>query len=165
MNIITDLESIGKLAKKRERENMRFRTFLKRHEEEADAYVQEVLQGVLPLIDCRACANCCKDMSPEVTQSDIQRMAAALSMSPDAFRQRYITQGMLDETQLNELPCPFLENNLCSLYAIRPKVCAEYPHLHKENFTHRLLGVVSNYGTCPIVFNVYERLKEKFEWR
>ncbi|MBV7334443.1 YkgJ family cysteine cluster protein [Chloroflexi bacterium TSY] len=66
-----------------------------------------------------------------------------------------------NEYVFNELPCPFLEGNLCSNYAHRPKTCASFPHLHKPVFRGRLFGVLSNYATCPIVFNVYEKLKVK----
>lgn len=39
--------------------------------------------------------------------------------------------------------------------------CISYPHLHKKDFTSRLIGVIENCSVCPIVFNVYERLKER----
>ena len=36
-----------------------------------------------------------------------------------------------------------------------------FPHLHKEEFIFRLWGVVENCPICPIVFNVYEQLKDE----
>jgi len=33
--------------------------------------------------------------------------------------------------------------------------------LHKKEFVFRLWGVVDNCSICPIVFNVYEHLKDK----
>ncbi len=33
---------------------------------------------------------------------------------------------------------------------------------HKEEFASRLIGVINNYSICPIVFNVYEALKNKY---
>ena len=36
-----------------------------------------------------------------------------------------------------------------------------FPHLDKEEFVTRLWAVVDNYSICPIVFNVYEILKDK----
>jgi len=41
----------------------------------------------------------------------------------------------------------------------RPRACRSYPHLHKDHFRSRLIGVSGNYSIRPIVFNVYERLK------
>jgi Fe-S-cluster containining protein len=84
-----------------------------------------------------------------------------LKISISEFEERYL--GPADDNPskyvLNELPCPFLKDNLCSNYECRPQDCRSYPHLHKGGFVSRLWGVVENYGVCPIVFNVYERLK------
>jgi hypothetical protein len=37
------------------------------------------------------------------------------------------------------------------------------PSLKKKDFVFRLIGVVNNYSICPIVFNVYEALKNKLK--
>ena len=57
----------------------------------------------------------------------------------------------------------FLNDNKCTQYDSRPVNCALYPHLHKKDFVFRLIGVVNNYSICPIVFNVYEALKNKLK--
>jgi Fe-S-cluster containining protein len=62
-------------------------------------------------------------------------------------------------------PCPFLEGNLCSNYDHRPGDCRSFPHLHKHDFIFRLWNVADNCAVCPIVFNVYERLKIVFAFR
>jgi uncharacterized protein len=62
-------------------------------------------------------------------------------------------------------PCPFLENKKCTVYNQRPTDCKSYPHLQKKNFTTRLLGVMDNYSICPIVFNVFEDLKQALKFR
>jgi Fe-S-cluster containining protein len=54
-----------------------------------------------------------------------------------------------------ELPCPFLEGNLCPLSAVRPAVCAGYPHLQR-NVRSRLWQTIDNAAVCPIVFHVLE---------
>ena len=43
---------------------------------------------------------------------------------------------------------------------VRPAVCANYPHLHR-NFRSRLWQAIDNADTCPIVYNVLERLKQR----
>ena len=50
------------------------------------------------------------------------------------------------------------------VYAHRPKDCHSYPHLHKKEFVFRLWGVVENCSICPIVFNVYEQLKDELRY-
>ena len=78
------------------------------------------------------------------------RELRARYLTSDAETGKYITQS---------LPCPFLDGNLCSIYEVRPAVCADYPHLHR-NFRSRLWQVIDNAETCPIVYNVVERLKK-----
>jgi uncharacterized protein len=60
-----------------------------------------------------------------------------------------------------EKPCPLLVGNLCSCYDHRPECCRSYPHLHKNGRMWSLLRIVEDVSVCPIVYNVYERLKEE----
>ncbi len=162
--IITDLAYIKIKALEREDENIRFRSYLKFHElssEEIDAIVHGILAEVTLQIDCTKCGNCCKKISPVLEDEDICTFANGLGMPEDQFRAQYLTheKDRRDNIIFKALPCPFLEGNKCLNYDSRPKECRSYPHLHKGDFTGRLIGVLHNYEICPIVFNVYERLK------
>ena len=77
------------------------------------------------------------------------------------IRQYLVETDTDGEYHFNTLPCPFLKNNLCSVYNFRPNDCRSYPHLHKKNFVSRTMSVVNNTSICPIVFNVYEELKSE----
>ena len=101
-------------------------------------------------------------MRPILDDDDISRFAAGLKISANELRGKYLNQDTDDRTEyeFNTLPCPFLSDNKCTNYEYRPKSCASYPHLHKDEFVFRLWGVVENYSCCPIVFNVYEKLKD-----
>ena len=112
-------------------------------------------------IDCTKCANCCKIVHPILDDKDISNFAFGLKMKIQEFEDKYITKDKdIEEGKVfNKLPCPFLKDKLCANYDHRPKACISFPHLHKEGFAFRLLGVIDNYGICPIVFNVYEQLK------
>ena len=90
-------------------------------------------------------------------------MSKSLNIPTDQFVTRYIDQDKDGVNILNQLPCPFLKDNKCTQYESRPLDCASYPHLHKKDFVFRLIGVVNNYSICPIVFNVYETLKNKLK--
>ena len=165
MAIETNLERIKVLAEEREDENWRFRTFLKRSETNIDLIVHRLLDEVVEEIDCRTCANCCVQLCPNVDEAYIERLTDLTGISREAFEERYVK---LDDSGLPLLkgpPCPFLKDRHCTIYVARPDVCREYPHLHKEGFTQRLVGVISNYALCPIVFNVYERLKDEVGFR
>lgn len=166
MTITIDLEYIKEKAIEREKENWTFRTCLKQHDlasHEIDAIVHEIADELSSKIDCTKCANCCKQIRPVLGKDDISKFALGLKMPEREFQKQYLRQD--DEVsfkhQFNELPCPFLKNDECTNYDYRPKDCRSYPHLHKRGFVSRLWGVIENYGICPIVFNVYEQLKNE----
>jgi len=91
---------------------------------------------------------------------EAQRIAAYLGLTLEEVRARYLTSDAETGKYITQrLPCPFLGGHLCSIYEIRPVVCAGYPHLQR-NFRSRLWQVIDNAETCPIVYNVLERLKK-----
>ena len=165
MKVETDLKKIKETAEKKEDENWEFRSFLKGYDievEELDSVVHRLYEGVYREIDCTACGNCCREISPVLEQEDIERLSRGLGISPENFRERFLVKDEKDYSEgfiFNKKPCPFLKVNLCSHYELRPEACRSFPHLHKEEFGFRLIGVVKNYDVCPIVFNVYEQLK------
>jgi uncharacterized protein len=176
MVIEIDLEYIKKMGAEREDENWEFRAFLKQQDltrQEIDSIVHEITEGVSSEIDCTKCGNCCKQIRPVLDEEDISKFVLGLDMPVSEFKEQYL--GAKDDHsskfRLNELPCPFLENDQCANYEHRPKDCRSYPHLHKRGFVSRLWRVVDNYEICPIVFHVYEQLKaelwqdeDEIEW-
>ena len=164
MDIIKDLKIIEKVAREKNDENWEFRSFLKQLDieiEKLDAIVHRIKDEVCAQIDCTQCANCCKHVRVTLDEDDISRFALGLKIPEDELRKKYLIQDPNDPTKykLSALPCQFLSGNRCTNYECRPKSCASYPHLHKDQFVFRLWGVVQNYSCCPIVFNVYEELK------
>ena len=162
--IITDLAQIQRATIAKENENSEFRTFVKLEVELSDrrlnTLVSETTSEVWKHIDCRSCANCCRTRQPVFSRTEAQRIAAYLGLSLEELRARYLTSDAETGKYITQaLPCPFLAGNLCSIYEVRPAVCADYPHLHR-NFRSRLWQVTDNAETCPIVYNVVERLKK-----
>jgi len=164
--IETDLKKIEHAAELRELENMKFRSFLKGYcdleSEEIDALVQRLTQEVAWEMNCDSCRNCCS-LPPEVDAAELPSLAATLGMSVKDFK-RLLIKEPLHATMGLVNPCPFLREKdgqrTCAAGDAKPRLCVEYPYLMKPEFTTRLLGVVENYGECPIVYNVYERLKK-----
>jgi hypothetical protein len=165
MKLETDLARMKRLARAKEAENQDFRLHIKNcdiDEEEIDAIVRRLHAYVASEIDCRTCANCCREMAATLEQKDIVRLARAEGITPEQFEQRY-----LDKTDepgrfvIREKPCPFLSGNLCRHHNIRPESCAEFPFLHKPDFSTRTIMVLWNLPVCPIVYNVYELLKDE----
>jgi hypothetical protein len=159
--IVTDIAKIEKLSKRKANENWKFRAFLKSTPiptEKIDAIVHRLNEQVSAQIDCTACANCCKTVSPTLDEEDVVTFAQGLGISSEQLKSQYLVEDEEGFT-FNATPCPFLVDNKCSNYEHRPKACASYPHLHKEDFIFRTIGVINNCSVCPIVFNVVERLK------
>jgi uncharacterized protein len=165
MKLETDLAAISKIAKAKEDENWRFRSFLKSYDgtdEEIDAIIHNLYQRISSEIDCKQCANCCGKLQPILNQEDIRDFSQSLGMPVNEFNSQYLVK---DEEpgkfRFNKLPCLFLTNNLCTNYEQRPKDCSSFPHLLKPNFTSRLWSVLDNYAICPLVFNVNEHSKKE----
>jgi len=165
MRLETDLEKIEQLSRQREDANWEFRCFLKRCDLSSariDAAVKEINQEVSAQIDCTTCGNCCKVMLPSLSHADIKRLALHLQLSIQEFKQRFLALDEDNAWEFNQKPCPFLQNNRCTVYESRPRDCRSYPHLQKREFVTRLSQAFSNCSVCPIVFNVYERLQQTF---
>jgi len=154
------------LAAKRENENWEFRSFLKGYcrlsSNGIDRITHRLYKEISSAINCTKCGNCCKVVRPILKPTDIARLAKAINISPKKFREKYLSGRKEEEgSGFRIKPCPFLEDNCCIQYLQRPSVCRSYPHLHKKHFLSRLMDVIDNYALCPIVFNVYERLKQE----
>ncbi|MCF6269587.1 MAG: YkgJ family cysteine cluster protein [Melioribacteraceae bacterium] len=164
MKFETDLDKIKLLGTKKKDENFSFRAYLKLLDiefEVLDKLVYSLNEEVTKQIDCTKCANCCKSIKPELNKTEIEKFAKGLNISKSYLTKTYcvLSEDEKNKFNFNELPCPFLEDNKCSNYEFRPNDCESYPHLDKGDFVLKLLGVISNYSICPIVFNVFEKLK------
>lgn len=161
----TDLVRIEILAEERNDKNWKFRTFLKnRDEEETDSIVHRLVREVNAEIDCTKCGNCCRVLQTSLTDPDVERLCARLAIARSEFLAQFTVPDSGGQPVL-DAPCPFLEASRCALYYDRPEVCRDYPHIQKEGFVFRLMSVISNCAVCPIVFNVYERLKQEYNFR
>ncbi|RYD59369.1 MAG: YkgJ family cysteine cluster protein [Sphingobacteriales bacterium] len=128
------------------------------------ALVAEVDQSVWKEVDCTACANCCKAMTPTFTKKDIVRISAHLGMTPKEFAQKWLhkekdTGDWVNTTQ----PCQFLVDNKCSIYEVRPVDCAEFPHHNKKPFDDYNDTFTQNLSYCPATLMLVQRLKKRVE--
>jgi|AntRauTorcE11898_2_1112593.scaffolds.fasta_scaffold67803_1 Fe-S-cluster containining protein len=162
-----DLGKIDKAADEREKENLAFINFIKFESDltnlEVDKEFHKLNETISSRIDCTQCANCCKKLHPEILDEDLPRIASHLNVSAKDFEEHY-TNDFQGDRCMQHSPCVFLKDKKCSIYEDRPLPCATYPNLDAENMISRLRIVISNYGTCPIVYNVVETLKEEWEF-
>lgn len=114
-------------------------------------------------IDCLACANCCKTISPSISDSDIIRMASFMKLKIGEFTDKYLIPDKDEDYVFGKTPCPFLDfDNRCLIYEARPRACREYPHTDRKRMYQILDLIASNTKVCPAVFNIAEQLKMNF---
>ncbi|MFW6006930.1 MAG: YkgJ family cysteine cluster protein [Halanaerobiales bacterium] len=156
----TDLNKIKKLSKKKEKENEKFRLFLKGYNhKKVDEIVHKLNQKYMTEYDCRKCGNCCKKLTITLTDEEIKDISEYLNISCEKMKEKYIERKTDYGYILQSRSCPFLKNNKCSIYEYRPEVCRSFPNLHKKNINHRLLSIIENSSLCPIIYNILEDLK------
>ena len=117
-------------------------------------------------MDCLACANCCKTMSPTFTNEDIRRISKHVGMSAQAFRDKYLYLDKADNDWMNKAqPCQFLNlnDNKCSIYEVRPADCAGFPHPTKRKPPDYLQVYKQNVEYCPATYKLVERMMYRME--
>ena len=169
MHIETDLNIIKNNSEIREEENFEFRFFLKGQDsDKIDKIVHKLYREVLEYIDCTKCANCCIELETCFTKEELDLLTKHLNIDTEEFINKSTKPdqfGDKDKFFLNSKPCKFLTDKKCTIYELRPEECNSYPYLHKDNFNSRLIGVIENYAICPIVYNVYELLKQEMNFK
>lgn len=132
--------------------------------EDMPELVQETDMAVWTDMQCTSCANCCKTMTPTYKKSDIVRIASHLGLSPGAFKATWLKREEESGDWVNKsAPCPFLKNDRCSIYEVRPKDCAEFPHHNKKPFDAYNETFSNNLDKCPATFELVLRLKQRVE--
>jgi len=158
-----DKNNVKALARGNQVETNAFFTKLKRKKpKQLDDVAHRIHDKVTEKFDCLTCGNCCKSISPRITDKDVERIAHKLKMKEVDFIARYLH---IDDDQwfvFNDTPCPFLmPDNYCMIYDFRPKACREYPHTDRRRFYQLLDLTIQNRELCPIVYEVVEQLKKE----
>ena len=164
--IIRSIPLITRYSRHNEDADWKFRAYLKSDcglsNAELDAKVAVITERVWGQIDCSTCANCCRTLEITVNAEDIIRLAKHLNMPIASFKVKYVADSD-DGTQVfHSPPCPFIqEDNRCGVYEARPKACRDYPYLSAPHFKSRSMSMVERCNECPIIFNVWQQLKEE----
>jgi len=148
-----------------------FKSFLTKVEKNPPKNLHAVVEAIDKKVwaetDCLSCGNCCKKMTPTFTPKDIKRISEHLDMTPAGFKEKYLVYVKKDKDWQNvKQPCQFLnlKDNKCSIYAVRPTDCAEFPHLTKKKMTDYLHVHKQNISFCPATYNMVERMKEEISF-
>jgi hypothetical protein len=157
---VTNLATIAADAQRKEIENDAFRDFIMQQDDQAtDALVQQLNARIAPQISCTDCGNCCRSLMINLNPGDVARISQHINVSPQTFTSTYLATGLGDTAILNQMPCPFLSGNACSVYEHRFDICHAFPHLDQPGFSRRLFNTLMHYAICPIIYNVVEALK------
>ncbi len=164
---------------------LRFRRRARRRKAALQAFLRKlddiVPEGFEPLVEekdleawaqvsCTECAHCCKTMTPTYTRDDVARIAAHFSVTPRAFRAKWLYKEADTGDWMNRnQPCQFLRpDNLCGIYEVRPADCAEFPHHGKRPFDDFNDTFSGNIDKCPATFELVNRLeiavRKGWEW-
>jgi Fe-S-cluster containining protein len=113
--------------------------------------------------DCLSCANCCKTMSPTYTRKDVLRISAHIGMSAGEFQRKYLKKDREGDWINKVQPCQFLNlaDNKCSIYEVRPRDCAGFPHHTKKRIVDYMHVFKQNIEYCPATYRVVEIMREK----
>lgn len=117
-------------------------------------------------VDCLSCANCCKVMTPTFTKKDLKRISAHFNMSEEDFYTKWLKTDEDNGDLVNRIqPCQFLnlQTNKCTIYAIRPEDCAQFPHFNKKPFADYNHIHEQNIEYCPATFLFITQLQQKIE--
>ena len=162
-----ELDKLEYWAGKKEKKNLKFRTFLKTHADpkELDRQFAALHKELFAQIDCSKCRNCCKKCHGTIPFADIGKDAEFLGMAEDEFRQTYL-QKEADAEGFNTInvPCDFLRDNECILADNMPVACKDFPHTDKPNRLESLFAVLDFTFICPVVYEIVERLKEMYNF-
>ncbi len=156
-------DKLVKAFQKVEDENWKLRSFLKgQDDKELDKLVHKIHKELFRSIDCITCSNCCRKIVPIMEGKDIPAISSKLGINTDEFKSTYLKKDENGRMRINKKPCPFLTDKGCSIYDCRPKACREYPFTDKKDIMGRLINLVMNCEICPVVYEIFERLKEYY---
>lgn len=138
-----------------------------RSDAELDTLVDTIAAPIIRAVDCTQCANCCRTLDVYLTPDDAARLAQAIFIPLDTLVETYLDQAQpaVDEWGMfKQRPCPFLRENLCSIYPHRPESCRAYPTFTPD-FRWAISDILGGVGSCPIIYHVIEALQVELGWK
>jgi uncharacterized protein len=158
-------------GKKHDNRNFRFLRELKRRAssrtwDKVDETTRRLHTKVFSILDCKQCANCCRSMHIRITDADIPRISNHLGMKHEEFIMSYLERDEDGDYYIKTSPpCPFLKDNLCSIYDVRPEKCRGYPFTDSPDFLFSSIMHAGNATVCPAVFHIVESLRREIGQR
>src|SRR5215510_15514156 len=118
--MLTTLRSFKRKVRNRKTSFRRFLTRVEKNPpKNLDSITASTEKEVWNEINCLACANCCKTMTPTYTPKDIRRISAHFEMTEQQFKDKWLYKERGTGDWMNKsTPCQFLntKTNLCTIY-------------------------------------------------
>lgn len=156
-------------AKKKKRENLEFRAFLKYNadEKKLDEQFSKLHDALFTNYDCNRCRNCCRMYYGSIPETDVKKASLYLGISSEEFVEQYLQgKDSEDNYQTKHKPCDFLqEDGGCKLGNCKPDSCKKYPYTDQPERLKSLYSVLDAIEICPVAFEIYERLKQEYGFR
>jgi len=162
-----DVKELKVMANKKEKENFRFRKYLKNHadEEELDKQFKTLHEKYFKIYDCKKCRNCCKELGISLDECELENICKYLKLNKDKFAKENLIQNY-GEYSFKEHKCKFLDDNYnCKIDKCLPRTCKEYPYTNQEERLFSLYSIVSNASVCPVVYEILEELKKEYKFK
>ena len=160
-------DKVAQYAKRKEKENYRFRSFLKRSAdpEELDRQFMLLHKEIFQYYDCAQCRNCCKMIHAEIPEDEIDKDASLLEMSREDFISAYLKQDNDGDWVSQHLPCDFLSiDGSCRLGDCQPDSCKKYPYTDQPERLFSLFSVIDAASVCPAAYEILEALKKEYDF-
>ena len=102
-----------------------------------------------------------------IPSEDLERDAEILDLTKEQFVERYLIKNEVEDTyETKNKPCDFLQDDgNCKLGECRPESCKKYPYTDQSDRLQSLYSVLNAVEVCPVVFEIYERLKKEYGFR
>lgn len=162
-------DKIKEEAKKKEKENYRFRSYLKGHadEKKLDKQFLRLHKELFADYDCSTCRNCCKMYRGSIPEEDVEKDAKYLGITTEQFMDFFLEKNEYETGYCTKhQPCDFLQDDgTCRLGDCKPDSCRKYPYTDQPERLWSLLSVLEAVEVCPVAFEIYERLKKEYGFR
>lgn len=159
------IKNLPQLAKDTHKSTKKFFAKLKKKPpKHLDKLMRDLHEEEFSRTACLDCANCCKTTGPLFTNKDIERISKHFRQKPQQFIETYLRIDEENDYVLQSVPCTFLgSDNRCSIYEVRPKACAEFPHTDRKKF-HQISNLtLKNVAICPAAYNIVEKMKRNIQ--
>ncbi len=159
--------NVANEARHIEEHNIRFRSFLKAHAEadELDEQFSRLHNELFNGYNCCGCNNCCKEYTVFLESGEEARIANYLGLSLSELASQYLEEAD-GVHMIRKQSCGFLAaDGKCLIYECRPSACAGYPFTNYPDRLSSMMSILEFAETCPIVFEMLERLKETYRFK